>query len=630
MTTELAKRIETAPEAIRRATTRLRMVLRDTMKPPPRLSLSQWADEKRFLSPEFAAQPGRWRTSRVEYLRAILDACSDPLVEEVVMMSSAQVGKTSVIENLIGYYIDQDPSPILLVEPTLDKAEEFSKERLAPMLRDSPCLIGKVKDARSRDSANTLLSKNFPGGHLALAGANSPAGLASRPIRVVILDEVDRYAPSAGTEGDPVSLAKKRSTTFWNRKLVMVSTPVIKGASRIEKAFEETDQRRYFVPCWRCEYAQALKWSQVKWSKDEAGEHDPSTAHYECESCGAEWSEAQRMTAVRAGRWRASRPFRRKAGFHLNEIYSPWVKLADMVTTFLAAKNYPEQLKSFVNLSLGESWEDQAGEKLDDAGLLDRRETWGDEVPAGVAVLTVGVDVQDDRLELELVGWGLGEENWSHDYRVIRGDPSSATPWNDLDALLLKAYRRADGVELRVAATCVDAGGHHAQAVYSFCRGRYARRVWAIRGASKPGQPIWPRRPTKNNVGKVPLFMVGVDAAKDYIVGRLRIETGKPGFCHFPASRDATYFAQLTAERVVTKYDKGHAKRVWVKKPSQRNEALDCRVYAVAALAGLVSMGHEIDREVERLAIVAHALKVQAPVPAQGSARRVRSTGITV
>ena len=598
--------------------------------PPPRQTVSEWADANRRLSPEASAEPGQWDTSRAEYLRGIMDAVSDPAVHTTVVMAAAQTGKTETLNNLVGFHIDRDPSPILVLQPTLDMGQAWSKDRLAPMLRDTPSLRGKVKDARSRDSANTVLHKVFPGGHITIAGANSAASLASRPIRIVVADEIDRYPASAGTEGDPVSLASKRSMTFWNRKLVLTSTPTMKGASRIEKAWEKSDQRRFYVPCPLCQHSQTMKWSSVRWDKDAEGESMPETAAYYCEGCGAAWSEAERLQAVTGGEWRASRPPNGTAGFHLNALVSPWVQLPELVAEFLDSKDFPEKLRVFVNTCLGESWEDQAGEKVDPTGFLERCESWGEHVPEGAAVLTVGVDVQDDRLELEVVGWGAGEEAWSLDYRVIRGDPSTAAPWNDLDAILLKSYRRADGVDLRITATAVDAGGHHAQGVYSFTRARYARRVWAVRGASKPGQPIWPRKPTKKNVGRVPLFMVGTDAAKDLIMGRLRIEPGRPGYCHFPADRDAAYFAQLTAERVVTKYDKGHPKRTWVKKPSQRNEALDARVYATAALAGLVSMGLEIEREVERLAALAHAIRVQAPTPQYAPRRRVRSAGITI
>lgn len=592
------------------------------MKPPPRQTISEWADENRRLSPESSAEPGRWETRRAEYQRGIMDAVSDPAVHTVVGMTAAQVGKTELLNNLVGFHVDRDPSPILVLQPTLDMAKTWSKDRLAPMLRDTPCLRGKVKDARSRDSDNTVLHKVFPGGHITIAGANSAASLASRPIRIVICDEVDRYPVSAGTEGDPVNLAKKRSTTFWNRKLVLMSTPTIKGASRIEGAYEASDRRHYFVPCQACGVFQTLRWRQVRWP-----EGDPEGAGYACEACGAVWDEGMRLRAVAMGEWRATAPFRGVAGFWLNALYSPWVRLGELAVEFVEVKGFPEQLKTFVNTSLGESWEDR-GEQVDDTGLLERQEPYGPELPAGVALVTAGVDVQDDRLEVELVGWGRGEECWSLDYRVVRGDPSTAELWNRLDDVLRAPLMREDGARLGVAAVSVDTGGHHTHAAYRFCKEREARRIWAIKGVAGAGKPIWPRRPSKKNVGRVNLYLIGVDAAKDWVFARLKIPEPGPGYCHFPNRYDEEYFRQLTGEKVITRYVKGFPTRVWVKKRA-RNDALDARVYAVSALTGLLTMGIDIDREADKADTMARSIAVGAEPPqVTAMRRRVRSRGI--
>src|SRR3990172_8165713 len=319
-----------------------------SFKSPPKLSLSEWADRNRRLSPEASAEPGVWVTARAEYQRGILDAFSDPLVEEVVVMSSSQVGKTEILNNVVGYYIDQDPCPILIVQPRVEDAETWSKDRLAPMLRDTPCLRGLVKDPKTKDSGNTIRMKEFPGGRIAIGGANSPAGLAARPVRVVLLDEVDRFPASAGTEGDPVRLAIKRSQTFWNRKIGKFSTPTVKGASRVEAEWEESDQRRYHVPCPVCPGLQILRWGQVKWGKDEKGK--PSGVHYECEHCQAKIEERDKLRMVRNGRWIAGKPeIKRKAGVHLNELYSPWSSWQAMVERFYEDKKRPETLKTFVN-----------------------------------------------------------------------------------------------------------------------------------------------------------------------------------------------------------------------------------------------------------------------------------------
>lgn len=302
------------------------------LKPPPNLTVSDWADAERKLSPEASAEPGQWITSRAEYQRGIMNAFSDPTIETVVVMSSAQVGKTEILNNVIGYHVAQDPSPMLVVQPTLDMAQTWSKDRLAPMLRDTPVLSGLVKDPRARDSGNTTLHKVFPGGHITSCGANSPASLASRPVRIVLCDEVDRYPLSAGSEGDPVSLARKRATTFWNRKIGLFSTPTVKGVSRIEQAWEESDKRRFHVACPDCETYQPLIWAQVSWT-------EPHDARYTCSHCGSLWDDGQRVRSIRKGKWIASGETKKVAGFHLSGLYSPWTPLADAVEDFLQAKN---------------------------------------------------------------------------------------------------------------------------------------------------------------------------------------------------------------------------------------------------------------------------------------------------
>jgi phage terminase large subunit GpA-like protein len=510
----------------------------------------------------------------------MMDAVNDAAVETVVIMSSAQVGKTEILNNIIGYHVHLDPSPILLLQPTLEMAEAWSKDRLAPMLRDTDTLRGLVKDPRSRDSGNTLLYKRFPGGHITMAGANSPASLASRPIRIVLGDEVDRYPVSAGTEGDPVSLAKKRTTTFWNRKLILTSTPTIKGASRIEAAFEQSDQRRFQVPCPHCGEFQVLKWMQVKWESSEETGHKPETAHYVCEVNGCIIANTERFPMLKAGVWVAEKPFNGIAGFHINELYSPWVTFEQIVTDFLRAKVLPETLKTWVNTSLGEPWE-ESGEMVEADMLLQRKESWGDEAPEPVVLVTAGVDVQGDRLEVEVKGWGIGEECWSLDYRVLYGDPAQETVWRELDAYLQKPIRSKLGVQLNIACVCVDSGGHHTQMVYEYCSKRAVRGVFAIKGVSQAAKPLI-GRPSKNNRYKLRLYPVGSDTAKEVIYSRLRIMEPGAGYFHFPMERDREYFLQLTAEKQVLRFVKGVSKREWIKTRS-RNEVLDCTVYALAA-----------------------------------------------
>lgn len=506
-----------------------------------------------------------------------MDAFNDPDVTQIIVMSSAQVGKTEILNNVVGFHIDQDPSPILIVQPTLDMAQTWSKDRLAPMLRDTPTLAGKIKDPRSRDSGNTTLHKSFSGGHVTACGANSPSSLASRPIRVVLCDEVDRYPISAGSEGDPVTLARKRAATFWNRKFAMFSTPTNKGASRIEASYEESDKRKFFIPCKDCGEYQELKWSNVQWS-----EGDPLTAKYICPDCGSIWDDADRVRAIKRGEWRATAPFKGIAGFHLSALYSPWTMLHEGVADFLEARKQPATLRVWVNTYLGETWEEQ-GEAVDDYAISQRVEDWGDKVPAEVVLLTAGVDVQDDRLEVEIVGWGKDEESWSLVYKTIYGDPSSPNVWHDLDNLLINTQlENENGIQLPIRCTCIDTGGHHTSSVYSYVRPREGRRIFGIKGIGGASKPIV-GRPSKNNIGKVHLFPIGVDTAKDLLFSRLRITDAGAGYCHFPEGRSDEYFKQLTAEKIVTRYHKGFARREYVK-TRPRNEALDVRVYAMAAL----------------------------------------------
>ena len=559
--------------------------------PPKRLTVSQWADSYRYLSAEASAESGKWSTARAEYQRGIMDSFSDPAIHTVVWMSSAQVGKTEALNNIIGYFIDQDPSPILGLQPTLEMGQTWSKDRISPMLRDTPVLKDKIADARARDSGNTILHKSFQGGHITIAGANSPASLASRPVRVVLCDEIDRYPASAGAEGDPVSLAFKRTTTFWNKKRMLTSTPTIKGVSRIEMAYEESDMRRYHVPCPECGEEQHLQWAQVTWEKD-----DPQSARYSCKHCGSLWSDTKRWGAVKKGRWIAEQETKGIAGFHLNEIYSPWVTLSDMVTNFIEAKKSKETLKTFVNTSLGETWEEE-GIQLDDNELMTRREDYSD-IPSGALVLVAGCDVQDDRIEIEVKGFGVGEESWSIDYKIIYGDPSKQTIWSDLDTALLQQYQNEDGYMMRIASACIDSGGHFTDAVYKFCKNKEARRVYAVKGSSTPGSPLV-NRGTRSNKGNVKLFSVGTDTAKETIFARLKIEEYGAGYMHFSKINDEEYFKQLTAERITTKFIRGFPARVWTK-TRPRNEALDLNVYALAALAILNPNWEALQANVKR------------------------------
>lgn len=531
-------------------------------------------------------------TSRAEYQRGIMDAVSDPAVETVVVMKSAQVGWTEIVNNVVGFHVHQDPAPILVVQPTVEMAEAWSKDRLAPMLRDSPALRGLVASPKARDSGNTLLHKTFPGGHLTIAGANSAAGLASRPIRLVLFDEVDRYPPSAGSEGDPITLGTKRTTTFWNRKVLMGSTPTIAGVSRIEAAYEASDRRRLWVPCPHCGHEQVLRWECVRWTDD-----DPDTAAYHCGECGAGWSDAERWRAVRRGEWRAEAEFRGVAGFHVNELCSTWVRLRDTVAAFLAAQGRPEMMKAWRNTALGETWQER-GDAPDWERLAERREPFPmGEVPAGAVVLTAGVDVQDDRLECDVWGWAPGFTSWLVDHIVLPGSPRDAAVWDRFAEVMARNWPRGEHETLRIESACVDTGGRDTAAVYGHLRRLHDSRIRAVKGVDgwNRAQPVQGPTSVDARIGGkrlrrgLRLWTVSVSTWKADLYRRLWLTRGDgagypAGWVHLPQGVDGEWVKQLVSEQLRTVKDRrGFARQEWAKL-RDRNEALDCAVYARAAL----------------------------------------------
>lgn len=565
---------------------------------PPRQTISEWADANRKLSSESSAEPGDWNTSRAEYQRGIMDAISDINCVEITIVASSQVGKTEMINNAVGYYIDKDPCPILLLQPNIDVAKSWSTDRLSPMLRDTPCLQGKASE--SKDSGNTVLHKSFPGGHITMAGANSAASLASRPIRVVLLDEIDRYPLSAGKEGDPVKLAVKRTTTFWNKKIVKCSTPTIAGMSKIDLSFKQSDMRFFIVPCPHCGKFQKIEWANVQWQKDEAGQGIAKSAVYVCPNCGACWNDVERWHAISRGSWESTKPFRGHAGFSLWEGYSPWVKLEDIVQNFLDAKDDPEALKTFVNTSLGQTWEDK-GERVDETKLVDRREDYK-VAPPEVVVITAGVDVQDDRLEVDRIGWTSNNQSYGLGKIVLLGDPAATRIWEELDDLLLTPIMHALVGEMSISACCVDSG-YLTQLVGKFCQERWNRRVWAIKGMAGEGRPIFKRAPGKIKKLNLEFFLVGTDTVKDVVYSRLKInDPTSPGYCHFNLSYDENHFLQLTAEEAKTSYVKGRKLRYYTLRPGRkRNEALDIFGYSLAALEGLKLSGLNLRKQWEKM-----------------------------
>jgi phage terminase large subunit GpA-like protein len=607
---------------------------RENLLPPPKLTLSEWAERYAVLSRETSAQTGRFRA--FGYQRGMLDAVTDPSVEKISVMKSARVGYTKLMDHAVGYFIHQDPSPILVVQPRVEDAESYSKTEIAPMLRDTPVLAAIAGDQKAKNSDQTILAKTFRNGSsLTLVGANSPAGFRRITSRVVMFDEVDAYpVDGAGNEGDQIALGTKRSETFWNRKIVLGSTPTVKGYSRIEKSFAESDQRFFFVKCPHCGEQQVLEWGGpdtphgMKWDKDENGNGLPETVYYVCRHNGCIIHEVDKPDMVAGGEWRATKPFNGHAGFHIWAGYSlfPNACWANLVAEWLRVKDDPLARQTFINLVLGEPYEDRGDRALSEARLAARTEVWSAEVPDGAGVLTAGLDVQDDRVEAETIAWGRNEESWSIDHAVFEGDPESAELWARVDAYLKRIWRRADGRGFEVMAACIDSGGHHTQKVYEFAKARLGRRIWAIKGESARGgarSPVWPtKRPSSRTKATFRPVIIGVNAAKDVIRDRLRREPEEDngvvsypaGYMHFPSDRDINYFAQLIAERSVTKIANGQKFRVWELPPGRANEALDIRVYGYAALCGLMHMGLKLNRRVEQVQADPSQLVEPAPV----------------
>jgi len=559
-------------------------------KPPEKLTLSEWADRYAFLSAESSAEGGRWHT--LPYQKGIMDAITDPRVEQVTVMKSARVGYSKILNHAIAFHIHQDPCPIMLVQPTIEDAQGYSKEEIAPMLRDTPCLKGLVSESKAKDGANTILQKQFPGGTLSMVGANSPRGFRRVSRRVVLFDEVDGYPASAGAEGDQIKLGIRRTEYYWNRTIVAGSTPTVKDFSRVERMFLQTDQRRYFVPCPDCGHMQYLKWPNIRWT-----DGDPSTAGYCCESCGVIIPHSKKRWMVERGEWRATAPGNGKhVGFHIWAAYSysPNATWPNLVEEFLDAKNDAEQLKTFVNTVLGETWEDEYASKVGADSLLERAadETYQQYVPpAEVLALTIGCDVQDDRLSLSVWGWGREEEGWLIDRVKLYGSPSRPEVWKQLDEILQKPYVNEAGEEIKVLCCAIDSGGHHTQEVYQYSRERAAMGVIAIKGMSQKGKPPLGKA-TKVDVdykGKAlkkgaQLFPVGVDTVKSLLFGRLKHNDPGAGYLHFFPTIGTDYFEELTAEKQILRFRNGYPERVWVKKSQAPNEALDEMNYAYAAL----------------------------------------------
>ncbi len=574
--------------------------------PPANLLPSEWA-EANVRIPVGNAKPGPIRFDNAPYQRGMLDVVKEPGIRRADYMTGAQLGKTTIQQCITGYFIAHEPRSQIFVQPTQGDVQTFQETKLRPMLDANPAISSKMAKQRGREGVNNSRIISYIGGWLMFSWAGSPKTLRGRSAPITQADEVDGM--EATTEGDPVELLSQRAATFGDDALsTRSSTPTIKGASRIETGFLEGDQRRYYVPCPHCEHPQYLKWENVSWTgrqssgiddaeEDMSREHFPETALYHCEACGAGWEDGERIAAIRNAEklghgWKAAKPFKGHASFHAPEMLSTFRRLRDIVQSYLD-KLAVEDLQSFVNVSLAETYEEK-GEKADPTGLKARAEDYRAEVPAGGLYLTAGIDQQMDRLEVEIVAWGLAEESWSVAYHVLWGSPEQGDVWDDLDDLLASTYQHESGAVLPISAALLDTGGSNGmtQAAYDYAKGKTGRRLFAGKGISGWGRPIVEkpqRKQSGKNSRKVDLFLVGVDEAKLIVMRRLAATVGSkqpggPGYCHTPSDRDEDWYKQLTAEKLVTRYIKGQPVREWHKPDRARNEGLDCRVYAYAAL----------------------------------------------
>ena len=566
----------------------------EAFKPPKKLSLSDWADEYARLSVESSAEGGRWRT--LPYQKGIMDAVTDPHIEQISVMKSARVGYTKILNHIIGYHIQNDPCPMMLVFPTLDDCQSYSKDEISPMLRDTPCLQGTVSDPKAKDGNNTLLKKNFAGGTLSLVGANSPRGFRMVSRRIVMFDETDGYPPSAGTEGDQIKLGIKRTEFFSNRKIIAGSTPTVKDFSRIEKLFNQTDQRRYYVPCPICNHMQYLKWPNFECFND-----DPATTIYKCEKCNGHIPPNKKRWMIERGEWRATAPYNGKhVGFHIWAAYSysPNATWPNLMEEYIECKKDQEQLKTFINITCGEVYEDEYHTKASADGLAKRaaQETYKEGIPPKeVLILTLGIDVQDDRLSMSVIGFGRNEEMYLVDRKVIYGSPARADLWAQLDEVLQGKYINEDGKELKIDTAAIDTGGHYTQETYQYVREREQLGLIGIKGMGQKGKPPLGKisKVDINYRGKVlkrglSLYPVGVDVIKTTLHNKLKDAEVGHGYIHFYPTTTNTYFEELTAERQILVYKNGYQERVWKKKNNQANEALDEMVYAYASFQRLL------------------------------------------
>lgn len=611
--------------------------------PPPPMTVSQWADACRIVSPEVSSSPGRWRTDNAPYLREIMDSVNDHRVERIVVMKAARMGVTECINNTIGYYVDYDPKTILYVQQTIDNARDYSNMILKYLIEDTPSLNRKVAEHKAKSSSTTTMYKTFPGGNIKIVGANSPRAFRGINKEIVVCDDIDGFEGEVAREGDPVDLAIHRADTSPNKKIILVSSPTVRGFSRIELEFIDSDQRYFHVPCPHCGEYQTLEFGGeetdfgIKWPKAR-----PEAAFYLCAHCHKAIMNYDKHEMLKLGQWRATMPFQKTAGFHINQLYSNFIPWADIAADFLKAKASPQKLQVFLNVRLGLLFEEKH-ERISDESLMQRREQYGPMVPMAAALVTAGIDIQPDRIEISSRAWSASEESWDVGHTILLGDTAKEEVWKLLDDYLLCPFLHESGREIYISCAAIDSG-YRTKQVAAFVRMRQLRKlkdgtiqhVLCIKGANTSGKPIISSRPSKLRRDKVHFYFVGTDTAKDTLMSYLKIDRPGPGCMHFMMDRDAEYFKQLTAEKKIKVYNSaGFAKAIWKKRSDDRNEALDCLVYAYAALMHLVmNMNYSLDLAHAALAPKSpadniHGLADSPPSPpSQRRGRRQVSRGI--
>lgn len=577
-------------------------ISKNGLKPLPKTSVSQWADNHRMLSSGISAEPGKWKTSRAPYQKDIMNAFTEPGIHRVVVKSSSQIGKSDMMNNVIGRFAHLDPCAIMMIQPTIDMAQDYSKTRIAPMIRDTKVLNNLFYDVKSRDANNTILSKVFPGGRLIMCGANSPAGLASRPIRILLADEVDRFPDSAGTEGDPVDLAAKRMTTFWNSCMGLFSTPTNEGSSRIDEEYLTGTQEEWQHKCPNCGEYHLLRHIDMtvdyKEIKTPSGKKTVivNDVKWRCPHCGFSFSEKEmKQTPQKYISRNADALKNGIRSFFVNGFTSPWMTWTRIMREWLEAKGDPEREKVIMNTVFGESYK-QKGAFEDEQIFLRRRESYGAELPNGVLLLTAAIDTQDNRLEYEVVGWGKEEECWGIRKGIVLGAPNQARTWKEIDNILDKTYHFADGKGLKVVRTFIDSGGHYTSDVYNYCQKNFHKQRFAIKGRGGPGIPLIYKIAKANNA-KAPLILLGVDDGKQQIMDRLSIDSPGPLYFHFPQDEgikelsnrgyDDLYFKGIISEHKKVYKRNGVLREVWETTKNVRNEPLDLRNYNLACMKSL-------------------------------------------